>query len=123
MKRNREGLIFTLLLGASLLASLYPLPAKLFSGVFALTALVWAVRYFLAGLRTRRTGSWVVMGIFGALASGWMILQTIGMAVVYPQQKAYEECLASAVTEQASVECQSEHRAQLTKMIEELGTS
>ncbi|MCT1658093.1 hypothetical protein [Brevibacterium luteolum] len=121
MKRNREGMIFTLLLGAALLSSLYPLPAKLFSGVFAIAALVWAVRYFIAGVRSKQAGGWVIMGVLGALAAGWMILQAIGMAVLYPQQKAYEDCVASALTEQAAVECQSEHRSQLTKMLEELG--
>ncbi len=50
-----------------------------------------------------------------------MILQAIGMAVLYPQQKTYEDCVTSALTEQAAVECQTEHRSQLTKMLEDLG--
>ncbi|WP_236866650.1 hypothetical protein [Brevibacterium daeguense] len=56
-KRNREGTILALFFAGALLASTYPLPYRAFAAVFALLGVIWAVRFFIAGARTRRTQS------------------------------------------------------------------
>lgn len=116
--RNREGVIFAILFAASLLASTYPLPWSMLSVLFALLGLAWAIRYFIAGARTQKPGSWIVLGAVGTLGCLLMLVTAAVNAAMWPVQSEYEKCVASAITEQAALGCVSEREDGLAAWFE-----
>lgn len=118
--RNREGTILALFFGGALLASTFPLPYRMAAGVLAILALVWVVRYFIAGARTKKKGNWIVLGILAALSCLYLLLTTLGTIAIWPVQAQYETCIREAITEQASVGCTAEYNSGLSTWFEEM---
>ena len=118
--RNREGTILALLFGGALLATTLPLPYRMAAGVLAIAALVWVVRYFIAGARTKQKGNWILLGVLAALSCLYMLLSTLGTLAIWPVQAEYESCLREAITQQATVGCTTEYNTGLSSWFEEM---
>jgi len=110
--------MFFLLLAGALLVSLLPLPFKIFSALFAIAAIVYGIRYMIAGAQARGGRNWLTLGILGLLACGYLLLGALGTAVMWPVQAEYEECSRSAVTQKASADCAADYESNIKSWFE-----
>lgn len=115
-KRRRLGYTFLALCALSFMFSFYRLPFSLLAGVFSVGAVVWGIRLFIACLKTKGPAPMLVFSVIGVVASVMSIFAAAGTLVMYPVQKSFEECTTSAITQEASVSCQTEYK----KGVEEL---
>lgn len=116
VKRNRLGATFATLLALGLIVSLFPLPFSLFAGLFAIAAIVYAIRYMIAGAGTN--GRWLAFGIAGVLVSGYVVLGSLSTAITWPIQSKFQDCTASALTQRASVDCQADYESDVKSWFE-----
>ncbi|MYM20018.1 hypothetical protein GSY69_08590 [Brevibacterium sp. 5221] len=119
-RRNRAGSVFFLLIAAAMLVSLLPLPLKLAAAAFAVAAVVFGIRYMVAGARAGRGGRWLLMGVLGLLACGYLLLGTAGTAILWPVQSQYEECSRAALTQRAGIDCSVSYEADVKSWFERL---
>lgn len=115
----RHGLILILLILASVLTFTYPLPFKVAAIAFAIAAVVWAVRYIIAVVRTKQKRN-MSLGILGGLLSIYLIFSTLSSVVIWPVQSKYEECVRDAITQQAQLSCTTEYQTGLGDWFKQL---
>ncbi|MGO2647891.1 MAG: hypothetical protein ACTH96_06915, partial [Brevibacterium aurantiacum] len=72
----RHGLVLILLILASVLTFTYPLPFKVAAIGFAIAAIVWAIRYIVAVVRTKQKRN-MSLGILGGLLALYLIFSTM----------------------------------------------
>lgn len=115
----RHGLILILLILASVLTFTYPLPFKVAAIAFAIAAVVWAVRYIIAVVRTKQKRN-MSLGILGGLLAIYLIFSTLSSVVLWPVQSKYEECVRDAITQQAQLSCTTEYQTGLGDWFKQL---
>jgi len=117
--RRRLSLFATLLV-ACFVTSWLPLPWSLSTVVFAAWGLVIGIMTLRRVLRSKERGIVVpllVVGIFSALM---LVVSTGSVALVWPVQRAWQECRAGAVTVEAREQCDRQQRADLEAHLREL---
>lgn len=119
-KRKKVGYVFFALCALSFLFSFYRLPFSLLSGFFALGACVWGVRYFIACIKTKGQVAFIALSVIGVFASVMSVFATAGTLIMYPVQKSYEECVTSAITQEAAISCQTEYKKGVSDLFEKL---
>lgn len=102
--RRLVNITFLLVL-ASLVVRLLSAPWSATSVVFALVALVVAVRAVLVGRRARADGTTLVVASVLVFAAGSGLLVGAASLVMLPAQMDYERCRAGAVTQSADKAC------------------
>ena len=60
------------------------------------------------------------MGVISIIVSGYVGLGTIGTLLTYQEQANYQECVSTALTEQASASCTSEYNTALNDKFKKL---
>jgi integral membrane sensor domain MASE1 len=104
---RRRGLAGGLLLAmlASWLLMLSPLPFSLFSGLTGLLALVLLVPLIVQAVRERRWSMAVIGALLGVPATLMIITGAALSLVFYGPMAELEQCHATAITEQARIQC------------------
>lgn len=92
---------------ASWLCMMLPLPWSLLTGVLGIVALVLLVMMVVTSWRAGRRSSVVLGIVFGLPAAVMLIGSALVTALFYGPSQEYQECMASAVTEQARASCQT----------------
>ncbi|WCE41350.1 hypothetical protein PGC08_06640 [Brevibacterium sp. BDJS002] len=115
----RHGLVLILLILASVLTFTYPLPFKVAAIGFAIAAVVWAIRYIVAVVRTKQKRN-MSLGILGGLLALYLIFSTMSSVVLWPVQSKYEECVRDAITQQAQLSCTTEYQTGLGDWFKQL---
>lgn len=110
---TKDLTIFAVLFAISVITALYPLPYKLLGGVFALAAVVWGVRYLAGCISAKAPPMWTISAVVGILASAYGVFGALSSAVIYPVQKEYQDCLSTAITQQALTSCQTTYKEDL----------
>ncbi len=90
-----------------------PLPYKILAPVFALAAVIVAIRLFRLASRGEHTMLvWLAgtAGLLGALFYGGVATSQI---VLWEPTAAYEQCLSEALTETALAQCETAYMASL----------
>lgn len=106
----RQVLHFGLLLLAAVLASTLPLPWQVGALGFVVAAMVVGVRALARAWRAGVRGAVIPMLALGLFSAGLVALTVLSLLVVWPQQLARQECLATAVTISATERCEAEFR-------------
>lgn len=119
-RRMRLSYVFFTLFALSIVFSLYPLPFRLAAGLFAVAGIVWGIRLLIVSLKTKAPALWTVAAVAGIFACAYGVLTTLGTAVMYPVQQTYEECMRTAITQEALISCQTEYQQGLDTMFKEL---
>lgn len=119
-KRRRLGYTFLALCALSFMFSFYRLPFSLLAGVFSIGALIWGIRLFIACVKTKGPAPLLVFSVIGVVASVMSILAAVGTLVLYPIQKSLEECTTSAITQEASVACQTEYKQGVEELYKQI---
>lgn len=114
------GTTLSMLVIGGLLVSMLGVPIKVAAGILAVAAVVVAIRFFAASSRENRPASWFIMGVISIIVSGYVGLGTIGTILTYQEQADYQECVSSALTEQASASCTSEYNTALNDKFKKL---
>ena len=109
-KHRRLGYTFLALCALSFMFSFYRLPFSLLAGLFSVGALIWGIRLFIACVQTKGPVPMLVFSVIGVFASVMSIFAAAGTLIMYPVQKTFEECTTSAITQEASVSCQTEYK-------------
>lgn len=115
----RHGLVLILLILASVLTFTYPLPFKVAAIGFAIAAVVWAIRYIVAVVRTKQKRN-MSLGILGGVLALYLIFSTMSSVVLWPVQSKYEECVRDAITQQAQLSCTTEYQTGLGDWFKQL---
>lgn len=107
---RRRGLVggLTLAMLASWLLMISPLPFSLFSGLTALVALVLLIPLIVQSIRERRYSMAVIGALLGVPATLMIITGAVVSIVFYGPMAQHQDCLDTALTEQARVQCQAE---------------
>lgn len=92
---------------ASWLCMLLPLPWSLLTGLLGIVALVLLVLMMVVAWRAGRRSSLILGVVFGLPASVMLIGSAAVTLLFYGPSQEYQECMASAVTEQARASCES----------------
>ena len=104
-------------LAAALLATyagvMLPLPYKVIAPIFALAAVVAAIRVFRLASRGQHTMLvWFVgiVGLLGALFYGGVATSQI---ILWEPTQRFEQCMAQALTDTRQAQCRSQYSASL----------
>lgn len=105
--RRRPRLVggLTLVMLASLLLMLSPLPYSLLSGITGLIALALLIALIVRSLRERRYSMAVIGALMGVPATLLIIMGATFNGLFYGPTAEHQECLSTAITEQARVQC------------------
>lgn len=104
-RRSVGALALTLLLSWLLMVA--PLPYSLLSGVTGLVALVLAIVMASAAWQQGRRSSAVMALVFGVPAALVLVAGAGFSALFYGPTKEYQDCMATALTEQAVAQCEA----------------
>ncbi|MGP9539534.1 hypothetical protein ACT3SP_16130 [Brachybacterium sp. AOP43-C2-M15] len=117
--RRRRRLVGSLMLAmlASWLLMLSPLPFSLFSGLTGLAALVLLVPLIVQSIRERRYSMAVIATLLGVPATLLIIAGAALSAAFYGPVSQLEECRATALTEQARIQCDTEAQGSMAEWV------
>lgn len=119
-KRNRESYVLIVLFIGAMLISMYRLPWSLFAGLFAVAGIIWTVRYITAAVRAKQGPGWVAFTVIAFLGFGYCLLGALGSTMTYSLQSTYQECTASALTDQASQSCTNDYNTGVQNMLKSI---
>lgn len=105
--RRRPRLVggLTLAMLASWLLMISPLPYSLLSGITGLVALVLLIPLIVMSIRERRYPMAVIGTLLGVPATLLIIAGAAFSALFYGPTAEHQECLSTAITAQAQVQC------------------
>lgn len=98
----------TVLMLASWLLSMAPLPYSLFSGLTALGALGVLVPVVLQAFRRGRRGMAVFAAVIGVPATLMIVTGAVVSLLFYGPMAELQECRAAAITERAQAQCDAQ---------------
>lgn len=107
----------TLVMLASWFLMLSPLPYALFSGVTGLVALVLLVLLIIRAIRDRRYSMAVLGTLLGIPAMLLIIANASLSAAFYGPMSELEQCRASAITEQARIQCDAGAKGSMAEWV------
>ena len=114
-RRLVGGLVLSLL--ATWLLLLAPLPYSILSGVTALIALVLLIMLIVRSIAERRLGTAVFAALLGVPATLMIMAIAVLSLVFYAPMIELQECLATALTEQARTQCDAEAQGSMAEWI------
>ena len=103
--RRRLSTVLMVSMLVSWLLTLAPLPYSLLSGLTALVALVLLLVLIVRSVRERRYAMAVLGTLLGVPALLLIVASAALSGVFYGPMAQHEQCRATALTEQARVEC------------------
>lgn len=116
--RSRLTLFATLLL-ACFVTSLFPLPWSLATIAFAVWAVVLGVQALRHVRRTKAKGLVVPLLVVGLFSATMLVVSTSATLLVWPVQRAWQECRAGAVTLEAIEQCDRQQRLDVENYLRE----
>ncbi|WGW10780.1 hypothetical protein LWF01_11660 [Saxibacter everestensis] len=108
---------FALLMLATVITSSFPLPWKIAALAFAIATIVFGIRSLIKVIRARIRGAMLLFVSLGLAIVLVMSVSLIGNVAFWPIQSRYENCLASALTDQANKQCQSDYMKELENLV------
>ena len=107
---RRRLALFATLLVACFVTSWLPLPLSLATVVFASWALVIGIMTLRRVRRSKERGMAVTLLVVGVVSAALLVVSTGSVALVWPVQKAWQDCRAGAVTVEAIEQCDRTQR-------------
>lgn len=98
-------------------SSLLPLPWTLISGVAAIAAVVFLIMLLVAAWPTERRRSAVFTAVVGIPACIVFAFSSLVTVVMYGPIKGYQDCVSTALTEQAATTCKEDLPSSITSWL------
>lgn len=98
----------TLMLLASWLLMLAPLPFSLLSGATGLVALVLLIPLIVRSFRAGRRGTAVMAAVIGIPVTALIVLISLVTLLFYGPMSELQECRSTAITERALAQCDAQ---------------
>lgn len=117
-RRLLGALVVTML--ASWLLLMAPLPFSLVAGVTALVAMVLLVLLSVQSFRQGRWGMGVIGVLVGVPATLMIVAGSLLSLAFYGPMSQVEECRATAITEQAQTQCETEAQDSMAGWVSDL---
>lgn len=120
--QRRSRLVWTLTAAmvASWLLSLAPLPYSLLAGLTALVALVLLIPLIVQSAKERRVGMVIVGALLGVPVTLVIIAGSVISLAFYGPVAELEQCLSTALTEQARIRCEADAQGSMASWINAL---
>ncbi|GAA4523023.1 hypothetical protein GCM10023160_12430 [Brachybacterium paraconglomeratum] len=116
-RRPRLVGVLTLVMLASFLLTLSPLPLRLLSGITSLVALVLLILLIVQAVKERRYPLAVIGALLGVPATLMIIASATIGALFYGPMAEFQECQSTAITEQARVQCSDAMQGSMAEWI------